>query len=421
MASLLLFIRLAAQIDPNRDNSAIEFLNPCQGAIHLSAHKDYREDYARTRVLQDWVQLETLKQPLPESGIVGDSAAMRSVSSMIERFAPYKGTVLILGESGVGKELVARALHRLSPTRGGPFVSFDCSNLIDTLAESQLFGHSKGAFTDARQAHLGCFRQANGGALMLDEVGELPFAMQSKLLRVVDTLEVQPVGSIETHRVDLRLLAATNRDLRQMVAAGEFRADLYYRLDLPSIRVPALREHPEDVPALCAHFIDHYNHKFGKSVSRISRRALNLLTLHRWPGNVRELTHSFERAVLLTDDDRIDLGDLPEDLIDRARESGQGPDGHGGAGAAGAGNSSNGSGAPPSLDDVMKTAVQRSLIAAGGDCAKAARILGISRPAIYRKMARYDISSTTVRTLRYGPPRYGAARAGAPDAFSNFR
>jgi DNA-binding NtrC family response regulator len=326
---------------------------------------------------------------------------------MIERFAPYKGTLLILGESGVGKELVARALHRLGPTRGGPFVSFDCSNLIDTLAESQLFGHAKGAFTDAREASLGCFRQANGGTLMLDEIG--------KLLRVVDMLEVQPVGSIETHRVDLRLLAATNRDLRQMVAAGQFRADLYYRLDLPSIRVPPLRERTDDVPALCAHFIDHYNRKFGKTVGCISRRALDLLVAHRWPGNVRELTHSLERAVLLTDDDRIDLGDLPDDLIERARESRRTPDGSGALSASG--NSSNGSDMPPSLDDVMKAAVQRSLVAAGGDCAKAARILGISRPAIYRKMVRYGISSTTVRTIRYGAPRAVAD----PHAFSAFR
>ena len=375
----------------------------------MNAHKDYREEYARTRDDQDWIQLEVLRQPLPESGIVGASAPIRSMASMIERFAPYKGTVLILGESGVGKELVARAMHRLGPTRGGPFVSFDCSNLIDTLAESQLFGHAKGAFTDAREASLGCFRQAHGGTLMLDEIGELPFAMQSKLLRVVDTLEVQPVGSIETHRVDLRLLAATNRDLRQMVAAGQFRADLYYRLDLPSIRVPALRERTEDVPALCAHFIDHYNRKFGKTVSRISRRALDLLVAHRWPGNVRELTHSFERAVLLTDDDRIDIGDLPEDLVERARESQRPPDSHCRLDASGG--FSNGADTPPSLDDVMKAAVERSLVAAGGDCAKAARILGISRPAIYRKMARYGISSTTVRTLRYGSPRADAAEA----------
>jgi DNA-binding NtrC family response regulator len=342
----------------------------------------------------EWVDAELLTRIPRISGLIGESAALQVVSAAIVRVAPYKGTVMILGESGTGKELVAEALHRLGPSPKGPLVRFNCSNFVEGLAESQLFGHVRGAFTDAREAQIGCFRQANGGTLLLDEVGELPLRMQSKILRAVENLEVQPVGSSEIFSLNLRLLVATNRDLRAMITKGEFRADLYYRLDVASIRMPPLRDRLEDTGALAAHFIAHYNRFFGKRVRYISGGALALIGAYGWPGNVRELAHTIERATLLCENDRIDVCDLPPELIDdamvriAAQVSGSTPS------ADGARQISALEDKPSpeiTLDDVMKAAVSKSLVAAHGDCAKAARFLGISRPSIYRKIARYGL------------------------------
>ncbi len=348
----------------------------------------------------EWMDAESLLGIARTPGLVGESAALHAVTSAIARVAPHKGTVLILGESGTGKEVVAEALHRLGPYPNGPLVRFNCANFVDGLAESQLFGHVRGAFTDARESHIGCFRQANGGTLLLDEVGELPLRMQSKILRAVENLEVQPVGSSETFSLDLRLIVATNRDLRAMIKAGEFRADLYYRLDVASIRIPPLRDRLEDTAQLAAHFIAYYNRFFGKRVRFISRGALALIEAYEWPGNVRELAHTIERATLLCEHDRIDACDLPPELVEEttARLAGQVVGST--AGADGAGQSSAREDRPPpevTLDDAMKAAVTQSLAAAHGDCAKAALSLGISRPAIYRKMARYGLRRSGFR------------------------
>ena len=239
------------------------------------------------------------------------SAQVRKVLKTISRLSPYKATVLIHGESGTGKELVARALHSLGSAPGGPFVTFNCSNLVETLAESQLFGHVRGAFTDAREDSLGYFRSANGGTLFLDEIGELPLRLQPKLLRAVETHEIQPVGSSRSYSVDIRLVAATNRDLKAMVKAGQFRDDLYYRLNAAAILVPPLRERREAIPAFVAHFIEHFNRLFGKDVKQVSRAALDALCANQWLGNVRELGHAIESAVLMTETDCIDVDDLP--------------------------------------------------------------------------------------------------------------
>src|ERR1700684_2416679 len=243
-------------------------------------------------------------------GMVVRSANMRRVLKMVQRLGPYKATVLIHGESGTGKELVARALHTLGPVPKGPFVTFNCSNLVEALAESQLFGHVRGAFTDAREDSLGYFRSANGGTLFLDEIGELPLKLQPKLLRAAETHEIQPVGSSRSYSVDIRLVAATNRDLRAMVKAGQFRGALYYRRNAAAILVPPLRERREAIPAFVAHFIEHYNRLFGKNVKEVSRAALDALRANQWLGNVRELGHAIESAVLMTDADRIDIGDF---------------------------------------------------------------------------------------------------------------
>src|SRR6266478_65031 len=259
----------------------------------------------------EWFSLEHLAHGSERvGGMVVRSAQVRKVLKTISRLSPYKATVLIHGESGTGKELVARALHTLGSAPGGPFVTFNCSNLVETLAESQLFGHVRGAFTDAREDTLGYFRAANGGTLFLDEIGELPLRLQPKLLRAVETHEIQPVGCSRSYSADIRLVAATNRDLRAMVKAGQFRDDLYYRLNAAAILVPSLRERREAIPALVAHFIEHFNRLFGKDVKQVSRAALDALCGNQWPGNVRELGHAIESAVLKTDGDHIDLDDL---------------------------------------------------------------------------------------------------------------
>src|ERR1700720_3902953 len=260
----------------------------------------------------EWFSLEHLAHGSERvGGMVVRSAQVRKVLKTISRLSPYKATVLIHGESGTGKELVARALHTLGPAPGGPFVTFNCSNLVETLAESQLFGHVRGAFTDAREDSLGYFRSANGGTLFLDEIGELPLRLQPKLLRAVETHEIQPVGSSRSYSVDIRLVAATNRDLRAMVKTGQFRDDLYYRLNAQAILVPPLRERREAIPAFVAYFIEHFNRLFGKDVKFVSRAAMNAVCANQWLGNVRELGHAIESAVLMTDSDRIDIADLP--------------------------------------------------------------------------------------------------------------
>jgi len=344
----------------------------------------------------DWLEIESLISHPRIPGLVGSSSAVQTMAKAIERFSPHRGTVLILGESGTGKEVVAEALHRMGPSSAGPLVKFNCSNLLSGLAESQLFGHVRGAFTDARESYDGCFRQANGGTLLLDEVGELPLWMQSKILRAVENLEVQAVGSSETFTLDLRILVATNRDLRSMVAAGEFRADLYYRLDVATILTPPLRQRLEDTGALAAHFVAHYNRLFGKQVRYLSRHALTLIGAYEWPGNVRELAHTIERAILLCENDRIAVDDLTPELINEAsariatigggwRES-RTPDPTEDPGVA-----------TTALDVAMRSAIAQSLDDACGDCAKAAQSLGISRPAIYRKMARYGLRASSGR------------------------
>ena len=332
----------------------------------------------------EWFELGQLLEGSEDvGGMVVQSAQMQKVLKTISRLGPYKATVLIYGESGTGKELVARALHTLGPVPKGPFVTFNCSNLVESLAESQLFGHVRGAFTDAREDSLGYFRSANGGTLFLDEIGELPIRLQPKLLRAVETHEVQPVGSAQSYKVDIRLIAATNRDLRAMVKAGEFRDDLYYRLSASAINIPPLRERRDALEALAAHFIQHYNRLFDKQVSHISRRALAALQAYEWPGNVREFAHAIQSAIMLTDNDRVCIADLPENLwagelsaIDQFDDF---SDPEAGEAQAPAEQDH----AFFSLDAVInkasKGALIRALREAHGNCHRAAQLLGVSR------------------------------------------
>ena len=359
----------------------------------------------------EWLKLSEMKAGARLiGGMVVKSAQIKRLYLNIARLGPYKATILIQGESGTGKELVAHALHRLGPNPNGPFVTFNCSNLVESLAESQLLGHVKGAFTDAREDSMGYFRAANGGTLFLDEVGELPPNLQPKLLRVVETHEVQPVGSARSHAVNIRLIAATNRDLRAMVNAGGFRSDLFYRLASIPIVMPTLRERLEAIDALSAHFIEHYNREFGKCVAYVSRRALEALMAYDWPGNLRELNHAIESAVMMSEDDRIDLELLPESVLAAGRESAS-PNRFervtGGLMELGALRNSEAIEVPEApamsyrLHEAIKAALVRALREANGNCHVAAKLLGISRYTVYRMMTRYGLGQ--VRNYRDDP------------------
>jgi transcriptional regulator with GAF, ATPase, and Fis domain len=341
----------------------------------------------------EWVAIDRLAEGAENlGGMVVRSEPMQRVLRTIARLGPYKATVLVHGESGTGKELVARALHTLGPVPKGPFVTFNCSNLLETLAESQLFGHVRGAFTDAREDSLGYFRSANKGTLFLDEIGELPLRLQPKLLRAVETHEVQPVGSAQSHKVDIRLIAATNRDLRAMVKAGAFRDDLYYRLSAAAITVPPLRERGNAIEALVAHFVATYNQLFGKHIRYISRRALEALRRHDWPGNVREFSHAIQSAVMLTDNETIALEELPEFLWQEVdsppAEAVAPPLIDDGMSAAEPGHLS----LDEAINRASKNALVRALREAGGNCHRAAVLLGVSRYTVYRMIARYGLA-----------------------------
>jgi len=363
----------------------------------------------------EWVDIDGLGLGAENiGGMLVQSASMRRLLKTIARLGPYKATVLIHGESGTGKELVARALHTLGPVPKGPFVTFNCSNLVENLAESQLFGHVRGAFTDAREDSLGYFRSANGGSLFLDEIGELPLRLQPKLLRAVETHEVQPVGSAVSYKVDIRLIAATNRDLRAMVKLGEFRDDLYYRLSATAILVPPLRERRDAIEALTGHFIEHYNRLFGKTIRYVRRHVLDAMGQYDWPGNVREFAHAIQSAVMLTDGDRLDLQSLPEhvanctyprsaaaneDLIEMpfGSESLAGEPGE-----VAAANTAEVQ-TPLLLDEVIKRTLVRSLEETEGNRRRAADLLGISRSTLYRMLTRYGLAEEGGRR-RPGPP-----------------
>jgi len=358
----------------------------------------------------DWLTLEQLAQGSERlGGMVVRSAQARKMLAAISRLSPYKATVLVHGESGSGKELVARALHTMGPAASGPFVTFNCSNLVETLAESQLFGHVRGAFTDAREDSMGYFRSANGGTLFLDEIGELPLKLQPKLLRAVETLEVQPVGSSRTYKVDIRLVAATNRDLRSMVKAGQFRDDLFYRLNAAAIYVPPLRERREAIPAFISHYVEHYNRLFGKGIKLISQRALDAFSAYNWPGNIRELANAIESSVLMSENDRISVENLPPYLYDGGEPAPRTelmdeamperinlpPEAIGESPAP-----ATGAAAPKgptylleaAIDEASKTALVRALQAANGNCHRAAELLGVSRYTVYRMLNRYGLS-----------------------------
>ncbi len=320
-----------------------------------------------------------VQRAVGDRAIVAASPAMIAVLELLERAAEFKSTVLLTGESGTGKEVLARAIHAQSPRRDDSFVAVNCAAIPEALLESELFGHAKGAFTGADRARRGLFVEADGGTLFLDEIGELPPPLQAKLLRVLQEEEVRPVGESKSRKVDVRVLAATARDLESDVGTGRFREDLFYRLNVVRVKVPPLRERREDIPLLLDHFLGHFREVLGRPVRTLTDDALAKLLAYRWPGNVRELENVVERAVILSEGERVGMRELPANVVDP--EPG-------------------GDDVGPSAGDlslrrarraVESELIQRALRATGGNRTHAARLLGISHRALLYKLKEYGI------------------------------
>jgi len=312
--------------------------------------------------------------------IIGDSPALETVLAQVERVAPTDSTVLILGETGTGKELIARAIHNISPRCGRPFIKLNCSAIPFDLLESELFGHEKGAFTGAIAQKIGRFELADTGTLFLDEIGDIPLALQPKLLRDLQEQEFERVGSGRTHRVSVRLLAATHRDLAEMVNAKEFRGDLYYRLNVFPVVLPPLRERRQDIPQLVFHFVEIFARRMGKEVNRIPNETLDAFIAYSWPGNVRELQNLIERAVILSND-----GVLPNTLPAEPAAVTRTVPGY------------------TTLKDTERSLILRTLEAAGwviGGANGAAARLGVKRTTLIAKMKRLGISRPVRRIIQ---------------------
>ncbi len=330
-------------------------------------HRELREEVRRLR--------QEVQRFRGDERLIGQSTSMKHVFEMITRVSPSEATALIMGDSGTGKELVARAIHEESERRNGPFVAINCAAVPPTLLESELFGHVRGAFTDAKRGRDGLFVQATGGTLFLDEIGELPLEMQPKLLRAIQERKVRPVGGNTEVPIDVRIIAATNRDLEADVNEGRFREDLFYRINVVTIAVPPLRNRDNDVLLLAQRFIDDCSSRVGKKVVGLSSAAAKRLLDYDWPGNVRELENCMERAVTLTTFDRITLDDLPEKI--RSYESSRLviPD--------------EDPATMPTIEELERSYVHQVLKAVGGNKTHAAQVLGVDRRTLYRKLEKY--------------------------------
>jgi two-component system response regulator PilR (NtrC family)/two-component system response regulator HydG len=329
------------------------------------AERELRSEVARLRA--------EVQRAQGLDGVVGRSQAMQEIFALLRRLETSNAGVLITGESGTGKEVIARAIHHHSPRRAAPFVAVNCAAIPDTLLESELFGHKRGAFTDARSDRAGLFVEANGGTIFLDEIAEMPIGLQPKLLRVLQEREVRPLGASRPERVDVRVIAATNLDIEARLKQGRFREDLYYRLNVIHVHLPPLRERTEDVLPLAEHFLARSASRAGKAVEGFREAVKKLLLGWRWPGNVRELENVVERAVALAEGRMIEPADLPPAMRERKNQ-----DRLAAALAQGL-----------TLEELEREYIERVLEAEGGNKTRAAQRLGLDRKTLYRKLDEY--------------------------------
>jgi two-component system response regulator HydG len=333
---------------------------------------DHRQLREENRLLR-----ESLGNHFDRQNIIGRSPAMVRLLETVAQVAPSEATVLLTGESGTGKEMIAGAIHFNSPRKDGPFVKLNCAAITETLLESELFGHERGAFTGAHKRKEGRFRQAHGGSIFLDEISEMSLAMQVKLLRVLQEREITRVGGEEVIKVDVRLVAATNKDLLQEIETGRFRDDLYYRLNVVTLHMPPMRERREDIPLLAQHFLEMFSDKNRKQIKGFTPQAMDQLLKYEWPGNVRELMNAVERGVVLSGSEYLDIEDLPLMLKDELSEEETHP-----------------KEAIPGdlpLDEVEKASILKTLELTGGNKSEAARRLGITRRTLHKKLKKYGV------------------------------
>lgn len=364
-------------------DSAVELTR--MGA-HDYVTKPFRLDEMRSRLerVMHAVELQQENRLLREQlrtrpgfgGLIGTSEKMQRVYKIIEKVSQHDYPVLILGESGTGKELVARSIHFSGPRKDRPFVPVDCSAITPTLIESELFGHVKGAFTGAMQAKQGLLEAAQGGTLFLDEIGEMPVDLQAKLLRALQEREVKPVGATERRQINVRIVAATNRDLEAAIKGGAFRQDLYFRLNVVQLKLPPLRERKRDIPLLVTSFLERFSDKTGE-VRLLSEDTMQRLLAYDWPGNVRELENAIERALAMGSGPIVHVADLPSDLLQDLGDK------------------------LPSVDVIIpleeleRRAILRTLRETGGDKLAAAKILGIGKTTLYRKLKQYNLEQSS--------------------------
>jgi two-component system response regulator AtoC len=334
----------------------------------------------REALIRENLALRRAAEKAPASGVVARSRAMRDIMVMAERAARVKSCVLITGESGTGKELVARAIHSSGPRKGQPFIAVNCGAIPDNLLESELFGHVKGAFTDAVQDRPGLFREADQGVLFLDEVGELPGPLQVKLLRAIQFEEVRPVGGAGAVKVDVRIVAAAGKDLGSEAAAGRFRQDLFYRLNVLPLNIPPLRKRPEDIPLLIDHFLTAAAARLGRPKPLVGREAQEAFLRYAWPGNVRELENLIERLMILAPRDRLEVADLPDHI-----RSGVVP--------AEAGADEDDLDLKSGIKALEARMIKKALMQCGGNRSEAARRLKISYPSLLSKIKAYGLEN----------------------------
>ncbi len=327
-------------------------------------------EYRRLQIRNRQLQQELSRKEYAEE-FVFKSSVMKEILNMVKKIAPTDSTVLITGESGTGKEMIANLIYRYSNRRDSPFVALNCATLSENLIESELFGYEKGAFTNAFQTKYGIVEVADKGTLLLDEIGEMPLSLQAKLLRFLDSGEFRRVGGNKTLRADVRVITSTNRDLHELVRRGEFRQDLYYRLNVINIKIPPLRERKEDIPELSRYFLQKYTQKLSKSIKGIEESAMDILMRYDWPGNVRELENIIERAVILTDTDFIRADDISIPAINTEIKT-----------------------SLNSLEEIERAHILKVLEETEWNQSRASKLLGIDRKTLYLKLKRYGIKKT---------------------------